>query len=522
MECMGAIDQGTQSTRFFLYNQECSPIASSQIEFQQLYPKSGWVEQDPLTIWESMRTAIQQTMEQAQHEHGEVVVKAIGITNQRETTLVWDRQTGEPLHNAIVWLDNRTSGICHEMYARFGSWDHFRQVTGLPISTYFSAYKLRWLLDNVPEVAEAAKAGRCLFGTVDSWLLYKLTGGRDGGIHVTDVVNAARTNLMDVRTLSWHMPTLDVFGISPNMLPEIRSNAEVYGVVKDDGPLVGVPIAGCLGDQQAALLGQRCRVHEAKSTYGTGCFVLLNTGSEVVDSAHGLLSTVGYKLGPQADTNYALEGSIAIAGQGVSWLRDAMGFIGSAAESEEVAGSVPDTAGVYFVPAFGGLLAPWWRDDARGVILGLTQYTTKAHLVRAMLEAICFQTRDVLEAQRRDAEVHQLKALFVDGGASQNDLLMQASLVQAGHVLLVVVMLADLLQVPVSRPKNLETTSLGAAIAAGIGVGFWTAEQAFNGLRGAADGTLFKPQVPREDAEQRYTKWLKAVQRSMDLQDLAD
>ncbi|KAI3433434.1 hypothetical protein D9Q98_003249 [Chlorella vulgaris] len=507
MECVGAIDQGTQSTRFVLYDKQCQPLSSSQVEFPQIYPRAGWVEQDPLAIWSSVTEAVHRTMEAAQKQHGELRVMAVGITNQRETTVVWDRNTGQPLYNAIVWLDNRTADVCHKMAEQLGSRDYFRPVTGLPVSTYFSAYKLKWLLDNVPEVAAAAAEGRCCFGTVDSWLIYQLTGGASGGgLHLTDVSNACRTNLMELAALAWHEPTLRLFGVRPDMLPQIRSNAEVYGDVTADGPLKGVPIAGCLGDQQAAMMGQRCAVHEAKNTYGTGCFMLLNTGSELVQSSHGLLSTLAFQLGADAAPSYALEGSIAIAGQGISWLRDRMGFIADAADSEAVASSVQDSGGVYLVPAFGGLLAPWWQDDARGVIVGLTQYSTKAHIVRAMLEAICFQTLDVMLAMQQDADCSQLRILFVDGGASQNNLLMQ--------------MQADILQVPVRRPTHLETTSLGAALAAGIGVGFWTVEEAFQDLKHNTGGTLFEPQITAAAASRRHAKWKKAVQRSFALADL--
>lgn len=509
MQCVGAIDQGTQSTRFFLYGKDCSVLASAQVDLPQVYPRAGWVEQSPAAIWSSVQQAVQAALQQARELHGEVVFKALGITNQRETTVVWDRLTGQPLHNAIVWLDGRTSSICSELAEQLGGRDHFRPTTGLPISTYFSAYKLRWLLQHVPEVAAAAAEGRCMFGTVDSWLMYNLTGGVDGGVHITDVSNASRTNLMELSTLQWHAETIALLGLEGVALPEIKSNAEVYGLVIGLGPeLEGVPIAGCLGDQQAAMLGQRCAEHEAKNTYGTGCFMLVNTGSQLVPSVHGLLTTMAYKLGEAAAPCYALEGSIAIAGQGISWLRDAVGFINSAAESEAVAASVPDSGGVYFVPAFGGLLAPWWAEDARGAILGLTQFSTKAHIVRAMLEAICFQTRDVLEAMQQDADMSSLACLFVDGGASQNNLLMQ--------------MQADMLQVPVHRPTHMETTSLGAALAAGLGVGFWSVKEAFTDMKHSTGGTRFEPQCSAAAADRRYTKWKKAVQRSMGLADLGE
>lgn len=508
MECIGSIDQGTQSTRFFLYGRDAAPLASHQVEFPQIYPKSGWVEQDPMRIWDSVLQAVQGAMRQATELHGEVNLRAVGITNQRETTLVWDKATGKPLHNAIVWLDGRTGQLCSRMKQELGSSDHFRPVTGLPISTYFSAYKLKWLLENVPEVAQAAKEGRCMFGTVDSWLIYQLTGGVEGGIHVTDVSNASRTNLMELATLSWHADTVAAFGAQEVLLPEIKSNAEVYGRVTTIPEVMGVPIAGCLGDQQAAMLGQRCMKREAKNTYGTGCFMLLHTGNAIVPSEHGLLTTVAYKLGAEAAPCFALEGSIAIAGQGISWLRDSLGLIQNAAESEDLAGSVPDCGGVIFVPAFGGLLAPWWASDARGIILGLTQYTKKAHIVRAMLEAICFQTRDVLEAMKQDADMSALACLFVDGGASQNDLLMQ--------------MQADVLQVPVRRPMHLETTSLGAALAAGIAVGFWSVDEALHGQKHGADGKVFEPQGSAEEADRRHARWKKAVERSLGLAELTE
>ena len=478
-----------------------------------------------MVIWESVRQAISQTMRQARERHhgggGGITIKAIGITNQRETTIVWDKTTGKPLHNAIVWLDGRTSHVCSTIIEQHGGSDAFRDITGLPVSTYFSSYKLKWLLENVPEVAAAAEEGRCMFGTVDSWLLYNLTGGcsttttttnenSGGGIHITDVSNASRTNLMNLSTLTWHAETIEKFGASKVILPRICSNAEEYGKVAVVAvpELAGVPISGCLGDQQAAMMGQRCVEQEAKNTYGTGCFLLLNTGTTAVPSTHGLLTTVAYQLGAAAAPCYALEGSIAIAGQGISWLRDSLGLIGDAAESESLANTVDDAGGVFFVPAFSGLLAPWWVSDARGVILGLTQHTRRAHIVRAMLEAICYQTRDVVEAMRHDADMSRLSCLFVDGGASQNDLLMQ--------------MQADILQVPVRRPLHMETTSLGAALAAGIGVGFWTMEEAFSDLKHASGGTLFEPAVGVEFADERHRKWKLAVERSMGLAELTD
>jgi glycerol kinase len=518
MECIGSVDQGTQSTRFFLYDKDCTVIASSQIPVAQIFPKQGWVDQDPMAIWESVQKAISETMRQAQEKYGEgkVTVKAVGITNQRETTIVWDKITGKPLCNAIVWLDNRTSAVAEKMAAERGGRDAFRAITGLPTSTYFSAYKLKWLLDNKPDVAKVASEGRCMFGTVDTWLLYNFTGGAASGengsatadgVHVTDVSNASRTNLMDISTLKWHKETIDIFGASKIIFPEIKSNAEEYGNISATAipELAGVPIAGCLGDQQAAMMGQRCQEKEAKNTYGTGCFMLLHTGTTAVESKHGLLTTVAYQLGPDAAPNYALEGSIAIAGQGITWLRDSLGLINDSAESEALAESVPNCGGVFFVPAFGGLLAPWWEPDARGIILGLTQHTTKAHIVRAMLEAISFQTRDVLEAMRKDSELN-LACLFVDGGACKNNALMQ--------------MQTDILQVPVRRPFHMETTSLGAALAAGIAVGFWTLEEAFADAKHSDGGDLFEPKIDAELADKRHGRWKKAVERSMQLAEI--
>jgi glycerol kinase len=518
MECIGSVDQGTQSTRFFLYDKDCTVIASSQIPVAQIFPHQGWVDQDPMAIWKSVQEAVSETMGQAEEKYGQgkITVKAIGITNQRETTIVWDKNTGKPLCNAIVWLDNRTSAIAEAMAAKLGGRDAFRAITGLPTSTYFSAYKLKWMLENVPEVKQAADEGRCMFGTVDTWLLYNFTGGANGGrsggdngnsggVHITDVSNASRTNLMDISNLQWHQNMIKTFGASNVILPEIKSNAEEYGKVCASAlpQLAGVPISGCLGDQQAAMMGQRCQEKEAKNTYGTGCFMLLHTGTTPVESTHGLLTTVAYQLGPHAAPCYALEGSIAIAGQGITWLRDSLGLINDAAESEALAESVPNCGGVFFVPAFGGLLAPWWEPEARGIILGLTQHTNKAHIVRAMLEAISFQTRDVLEAMKKDSEMN-LACLYVDGGASKNNTLMQ--------------MQADILQVPVRRPAHMETTSLGAALAAGIAVGFWTVEEAFAGKKDG--GTLFEPKIVAEKADKRHGRWKKAVERSMQLAEI--
>ena len=458
---------------------------------------------------------------------------AIGITNQRETSIVWDTTTGLPLHNAIVWLDSRTSEICESMAYTINDGeekksDRFRHITGLPISTYFSSYKLAWLIQNCPAVAAAVQQGHAAFGTVDSWLIYCLT---NKAVHVTDVSNASRTNLMDLGTLTWSDEMCATFNIPMAMLPTIKSSAEVYGSCvssissSNNGsnssavhPLLeGVPISGCLGDQQAAMMGHRCQEHDAKCTYGTGAFLLLNTGPTAIPSSHGLLTTIANQLGPDRPPFYALEGSIAIAGAGISWMRDGLGLLSTAAESEAVARSVDDAGGVVLVPAFSGLLAPWWRDDARGVILGLSQYTEKAHIVRAMLEAIAFQGRDVLEAMVADVRQHYhhhqkgdgnnneeisvLSVLAVDGGASSNALLLQLQ--------------ADIAQVPVMKPEDAETTAKGAALAAGIGAGVWTVEEVFGERE--KSGKKYVPGIDKEEAKKRHVKWKDAVERSFGL-----
>ncbi|GIM04542.1 hypothetical protein Vretimale_9090 [Volvox reticuliferus] len=457
---IAAIDQGTQSTRVFMFDRDFTPVASHQVDLPQIYPQAGWCEHDPVDIWHTVLECLSRAWEDLEQRAEAArqpppLMVALGITNQRETTVVWHRITGEPLYNAIVWSDNRTSELCDQLAAIHGGRDAFRSVTGLPISPYFSATKYLWMYENVPAVRAAVDSGDAAVGTIDSWLIWQLTGGASGGSHVTDVTNASRTLLMDLETLDWHEPTLAAFRCPRTVLPRIVSNSEYYGLIiptcateptRGSGwkyygsgapewvqhplePLLGVPITGCLGDQMAAMLGQRCRPGEAKNTYGTGCFMLLNTGQRRIASTHGLLTTVAFKLGPEKPVHYALEGSVAVAGSGISWLRDNLGLIDSAAESEVLAASVPDTGGVYFVPAFSGLLAPHWRADARGVLLGMTSFTTRAHVVRAMLEAICFQTREVLDAMRRDAELDEhhggLTALRVDGGAAANDLLMQ-------------------------------------------------------------------------------------------------
>ncbi|TPX30068.1 glycerol kinase [Synchytrium microbalum] len=497
---LGAIDQGTSSTRFIVFDQNGKNVAHHQTEFPQIYPRAGWAEHDPLVILETVTRCIEKTFTklEAQGYHRSDV-KGIGITNQRETTVVWDKRTGKPLHNAIVWLDARTAPTVEALAEATpnGKTDYWQPICGLPLSTYFSGVKLRWLLDHVPLVESAMKNETLMFGTVDSWLIYNLTGGVNGGVHVTDVTNASRTMLMSLKTLDWDDSICRFFGISKSILPKIVSSAEVYGVMAS-GPLKGVPVGGCLGDQQAALVGQRCfEIGQVKNTYGTGCFMLFNTGSTPVISRNGLLTTVGYQLGKDSPVIYALEGSIQIAGAAIKWLRDNLGIIKESAEINELAGEVEDTAGVYFVPAFGGLFAPYWRDDARGTIVGLTQYSTKQHLARATLEAMCFQSREVIDAMNEDSG-QDLKLLKVDGGASNSDICMQIQ--------------ADLLGIPVERPKMRESTALGAAIAAGLAVKLW---KSIDDVVMSDGSDLFMPKISSEERETRLAEWKKAVSKSL-------
>eukprot|EP00210_Caulerpa_lentillifera_P008533 g8139.t1 len=497
MRCVGAIDQGTQSTRFSLFDKDKNVVATFQKEFTQFHPEPGWCEHDPKEIMDTVYECIDKTVQKAKEYVGEITVVAIGITNQRETTVVWDRETGEPLCNAIVWLDARTRDVCRELIEKHGSQDVLREVTGLPISTYFSAVKLKWMKENNEKVKGAILVGTCCFGTIDSWIIYNLTGKQ---LHVTDVTNASRTMLLDLKTEQWYKPAIDLFSLNKLILPKIVSNSEVLGNVAH-GVLSGVPISASLGDQHAALLGHGCVKGEAKNTYGTGCFLLLNTGESIVQSTHGLLTGIGFKLGVSAKTQYMLEGSVATAGSLISWLKSNMNLIDSVDEVEEVAKSVNDSGGVYFVPAFTGLLAPYWRDDARGVIVGLTGYVKKAHIVRAALEAICFQTCDVLDAMKKDAKLEGgLSLLKVDGGASRNDLLMEIQ--------------ADLLQTVVSRPSNLESTSMGAAKAAGLAVGFYSHDDVFD--RNEESSTLFKPKMDPKETTDKLSMWKKAVVKSLD------
>jgi glycerol kinase len=494
---VAAIDQGTTGTRCIVFDAAARPVASAYAEHRQFTPRPGWVEHDPEEIWGAAVRVTRAALAQAGAEGDRGArLAALGVTNQRETTILWHRATGRPLYPAIVWQDTRTKEACETLIAR-GHDAAVRSLTGLPIATYFSALKAAWILDTVPGARAHAERGEICFGTVDSWLIWWLTGGPEGGVHVTDVTNASRTLLMDVRKMAWAPELLDLFRIPRSILPEIRLSSALYGVTPARGPLgQSVRVCGDLGDQQAALLGQAChRPGDAKNTYGTGCFLLQHTGPSPVASRSGLLTTPAYAL-PQG-TAYALEGAVAVAGAAVQWLRDNLGLIGTAQETEALAASVPDSGGVYFVPAFSGLFAPYWDMTARGVIVGLTRYATRAHLVRATLEAICYQTRDVVEAMAADAG-RRVQALRVDGGASRNDVLMQLQ--------------ADVLGVPVVRPRVSETTALGAAYAAGLDAGVWESLQATAAYL-EVDRT-FEPRWPEGVREARYAEWKRAVERA--------
>lgn len=494
---IAAIDQGTTSTRCILFSQSGTVITSSQQEHRQIFPQPGWVEHDPIEIWERTINVCSNATYKAKIQPGDI--SAVGITNQRETTIVWNRFTGEPYYNAIVWQDTRTKEIC-DLLAMDGGLDRFRDKTGLPISVYFSGPKIKWILDNVDGVRSAAAKGDAIFGNLDAWLTWWLTGGPNGGAHVTDVTNASRTLMMDLNTLSWDDEILRILNIPLSMLPKIvpSSDSRTWGSTLIDKPFNSkVPVCGIVGDQQAALVGQACfSSGEAKNTYGTGCFMLMNTGTNLVKSDTGLLTTIAYKFG-ESPAIYALEGSIAISGALVQWLRDNLGIIQSSAEVEELAYSVNDNGGIYFVPAFSGLFAPYWRSDARGVIVGLTRYINKGHLARAVLEATAYQTREVLDAMEKDSGV-ELNALKVDGGMVNNNLLMQFQ--------------ADILSVPVVRPKVAETTALGAAYAAGLAVGFWDT------LEDLRDNwqmdTSWQPMMDSRTQTDLYRGWLKAVERT--------
>jgi len=492
-----AIDQGTTSSRAIIFDHGGQIVATGQKEHEQIFPRAGWVEHDAAEIWVNVREVVGLALTKANLTGRDIV--AVGITNQRETAVVWNRKTGDPVYNAIVWQDTRTQKIADELGALGGGADRYKDKVGLPLATYFSGPKVRWILDNVDGAREAAEAGDLAFGNTDSWVLWNMTGGVDGGIHVTDVTNASRTMLMNLDTLTWNEEIADEMGIPLSMLPEIRSSSEVYGTGREGGLLAGVPIAGILGDQQAATFGQACfEVGHAKNTYGTGNFMLLNTGTEPIPSKNGLLTTVCYKIGDQ-DAVYALEGSIAVSGSLVQWLRDNLGIISSAPEIEKLAETVEDNGGAYFVPAFSGLFAPYWRSDARGALVGLTRYVNKGHIARAALEATAFQTREVLDAMNADSGV-DLSELKVDGGMVANDALMQFQ--------------ADILGVPVIRPKVAETTALGAAYAAGIAVGFWSGEQ--DVIDNWAEDKRWEPSMEADERDRQYRLWKKAVTKTFD------
>lgn len=511
---VAAIDQGTTSTRFIVFDHGGNVIAVDQKEHRQIYPKPGWVEHDALEIWARTREVMKGALAKASNQlsvSSDIV--AIGVTNQRETTVVWDKNTGKPIYNAIVWQDTRTDVIINEL-AKQGGQDRLREKTGLPLATYFSGPKIKWILDNVPDARKKSENGDLLFGNIDTWLIWNLTGRK---AHITDVTNASRTMLMNLSTLDWDDEILKLLDVPRSMLPRIKSSSEIYGHVgagsprpyvinptrgDNTSPLQGIPVSGDLGDQHAALFGQTCfSAGEAKNTYGTGCFMLMNTGETPVPSKAGLLTTLGYKIGNQKAV-YALEGSIAITGALIQWLRDNLGLIRSSAEAESLAESVADNGGIYFVPAFSGLYAPYWRSDARGAIVGMTRYVNKGHIARAALEATAYQTREVLDAMETDSGV-KLTALKVDGGMVFNELLMQFQ--------------ADILDVPVVRPKVAETTALGAAYAAGLAVGFW---KDYNELRANwGRDKEWRPAMDEKARKKLYSGWKKAVTRTFDWTD---
>ena len=494
-EYVAAIDQGTTSSRLILFDKDGRIQQVDQREHEQITPKAGWVEHDATEIWRRTREVIGGAMASSGAEAGDV--KAIGITNQRETTVVWDRETGEPVYNAIVWQDTRTEDIVQELAGDEGP-DRLRKDVGLPLSTYFSGPKIKWILDNVDGARKRAEAGELAFGNMDTWVLWNLTGGKDGGVHATDVTNASRTMLMNLETLDWHEPSLGLMGIPKSMLPEIKSSSEEYGEAKGTA-LGGVPVAGILGDQQAAMFGQTCfDKGDAKNTYGTGCFLLVNTGEEIVHTDE-LLTTVGAKLGPDGPPVYMLEGSIAVTGAAVQWLRDRLGIIKDAPEVEELAKSVDDNGGVYFVPAFSGLFAPYWRENARGAIIGLTAYANKGHIARATLEATAWQSREVVDAANEVADV-PFSELKVDGGMTADELLMQFQ--------------ADVLGVPVIRPAVTETTALGAAFAAGLAVDFWSGTDELR--ERWEEDKRWEPDMDEDEREKQYGQWKKAVERTFD------
>ncbi|MEE1650559.1 glycerol kinase GlpK [Brachybacterium sp. J144] len=494
-----SIDQGTTSTRAIVFDHAGQIVATGQKEHEQIFPKSGWVEHDPKEIWKNTRDVVGQALVNAEINRHQLA--AVGITNQRETAVVWDKNTGEPVYNAIVWQDTRTQKICDRLAGDEGA-DKYKERVGLPLATYFSGPKVAWILENVDGAREKAEAGDLLFGNTDSWLVWNMTGGTDGGVHVTDVTNASRTMLMNIDTLDWNEDIAGDMGIPLSMLPEIKSSSEVYGHGRKNGLLIDTPIAGILGDQQAATFGQACfEIGMGKNTYGTGNFMLVNTGEDLVRSENGLLTTVAYKIGDNKPV-YALEGSVAVTGSLVQWIRDNLGLIKSAPEIEELAKQVDDNGGLFVVPAFSGLFAPHWRSDARGVMVGMTRFHNKNHIARAVLEATAFQSREVLDAAIADAasEGVELTELKVDGGMVMNETLMQFQ--------------ADILGVPVVRPKVIETTALGAAYAAGIAVGYWEGEQ--DVIDNWAEDKRWEPQMDEETRDRYMRLWRKAVERTLD------
>ncbi len=494
---VGAIDQGTTSTRFILFDADGNIVSVGQKEHQQIFPQPGWVEHDASEIWTNTRKVINQAMEKNGIDSEDIAV--IGMTNQRETTVLWDRNTGEPLSNAIVWQDTRTDKLCEQIGGEFGP-DRFRDKTGLPLATYFSGPKIKWLIDSDPEIKKAVENRTAMFGNMDTWVIWNITGGPRGGVHITDPTNASRTLLMNLETLDWDEEILKVMDIPRSILPDIKPSSDVYGLTTEDGPFKHkIPVGGDLGDQQAALVGQTCfETGEAKNTYGTGCFMLLNTGNKFVQSRNGLLTTVAYKFGREKPA-YALEGSIAIAGALVQWLRDNLGIIEESPQIEELAKTVEDNGGVYFVPAFSGLFAPYWKSNARGVIAGLTRFANKGHIARAALEATAYQTREVMDAMHKDSGV-SLKLMKVDGGMVVNELLMQFQ--------------ADVLGVPVVRPKVTETTALGAAYAAGLAVGFWKSREELK--KNWSVDKQWNALIDDQERKKGYSKWKKAVTRTFD------
>ena len=489
-----AIDQGTTSTRFMIFDHGGKVVEVDQREHEQIYPKPGWVEHNPMEIWQRTEEVIAEALKKSKVDPKDIA--AVGVTNQRETTVVWEKATGKPVYNAIVWQDTRTDTICNDL-AKSGGQERFRPKVGLPLATYFSGPKIKWILDNVPGIRAKAEKGEVLFGNIDTWVIWNVTGGPKGGVHVTDVSNASRTMLMNLETLDWDPEILKIMGVPRAMLPAIKASSEKYGTAT--GALAGIPVSGDLGDQQAALFGQTCfSAGEAKNTYGTGCFMLLNTGNKPVQSKNGLLTTLGYKIGSEKAV-YCLEGSIAITGALVQWLRDNLGLIQKSADIEALAKTVEDNGGIFFVPAFSGLFAPYWKSSARGAIVGMTRYINKGHIARAALEATAFQTREVLDAMNKDSGVN-LTALKVDGGMVYNELLMQFQ--------------ADILGVPVIRPTVAETTALGAAYAAGLAVGFWKEVEDLRANWGK--DKEWKPAMDPALREKEYKGWKKAVTRTFD------